>query len=450
MTVLGELARQARNVTAPLRSVFNDHVRHTTLSNGLNLLSQRRAKNSNMIDFALRINVGANDDPAGKEGMAHLFEHTFFRDGLLDDFEDRAGSINARTTSEDIIISGFLENTPENVEFLTSTLGEMLTRPVDPSVYERQLNRVRNEIGMRDDNPIQTVSTLNQKRITGKNILGTSESISRISIEDLNDFKEKWIKGAAMTFAVTGIYNHSDIHKTSARNLGTIPSGSLPQQSQVPMTPQEVRIAADHLNQVYFNVSYPFQDLDVHDKKVAFLALNYLRDRIKNDVVMEKGLVYDTHPESILDIKGNGAFSVAGNIIPEDGDKILDEIADVLGKAAVSVDPMRLKKVQMRAVENIPGTRRDGFSDHSADKIVIEFAHLGRVEKNADLIEDMNSITPQEVSAFIKKLTESDPSLITYGRADEIQSVSYFANAVHRSHEKYKALSEKGVHLVST
>ena len=80
--------------------------RSRTLDNGLTVLSLVDAK-SPTVSIQVWYKVGSKDDPQGRSGFAHLFEHLMFkrtvnmRDEMLDRLtEDVGGENNAFTTSD--------------------------------------------------------------------------------------------------------------------------------------------------------------------------------------------------------------------------------------------------------------------------------------------------------------------------------------------------------------
>lgn len=463
MTVLGQVARQVRNAVAPLRSVFNDHVRHTMLSNGLHVLSQNRdsQERSNFqyidrtqrLEFALRINVGSYDDPIQKIGVAHFLEHVLFKPEILNGFEDRDGFINARTSPEEIVIHGAIDNTPENLDFMMQSLSDMLSKPIDRERFEREKNRIQNEIGSRDDDPKRVLAHMYGELFDDDqgtlNILGSREVFDQINYDDLNDFKSKWFKAPGMALAVTGIKKHSTIHRIASQMLGGVSSDIPPDVANPVMTPKKVHEAADHLKQVYFGVTYPLENLTRRERRIATLAMACLDDRINREVIREQGLAYEHEPKLFWNLKGNGAFSISGNIMPEQGDRILKPIADIVGQLSVQIDPATFARVQRRIHNNIPGTAKNRFSPHEPDKMARDVFERGAVERNQDAHKVYESITAEEVSAFMKKLVSQTPALITYGDADKMQSREYFfdcAKAAAQS-EYSRQSAENGMHL---
>src|SRR5207302_9325664 len=91
--------------------------RERTLPNGLRVLSVVD-KSSPTVAINVWYHVGSKDDPQGRSGFAHLFEHIMFKatknmkDEMMDRLtEDVGGSINA-FTADDMTV--YFETVPSN------------------------------------------------------------------------------------------------------------------------------------------------------------------------------------------------------------------------------------------------------------------------------------------------------------------------------------------------
>lgn len=72
------LAQTGDPIIANLRSQFEKKVTEFTLANGLHFILIER-HDAPVISFHTHVNVGASDDPGGKTGLAHMFEHMAFK-----------------------------------------------------------------------------------------------------------------------------------------------------------------------------------------------------------------------------------------------------------------------------------------------------------------------------------------------------------------------------------
>src|SRR2546428_9217085 len=91
--------------------------RHRALSNGLNIYSVED-HGSPTVAIAVWYHVGSKDDPNGRSGFAHLFEHMMFKGTkhmkpeMLDRLTEDVGGINNAFTAADVTV--FHEVVPSN------------------------------------------------------------------------------------------------------------------------------------------------------------------------------------------------------------------------------------------------------------------------------------------------------------------------------------------------
>ena len=180
-----------------------------TLSNGLAVVYLHLPK-SRQHRLLLDVPVGAAHDPKGMEGLSHVLEHTVFcgsestnETDLLGSIRKANGSWNAftgkDTTTYDLDASS---QRPENLFVIADALRQFLTEPaLDPERLGIEQNVIINEMRDGFDN-LSMCPAVELDRIMhiGKhphtNIIGTEESVSSISSEDLKRFIKKLRRGS--------------------------------------------------------------------------------------------------------------------------------------------------------------------------------------------------------------------------------------------------------------
>jgi len=125
-----------------------------TLPNGLKVYAVRDPKTAN-VSVQMWYDVGAKDDPEGRSGFAHLFEHILSRvtrnisPGELSRIvEDAGGSRNASTGAD---FTNYFETVPANqLEAMLWAHAERMGKSVlDQSVFEAERNIVKEELRQR-------------------------------------------------------------------------------------------------------------------------------------------------------------------------------------------------------------------------------------------------------------------------------------------------------------
>ena len=191
-----------------------------TLSNGVRLIFRHAA--SQVAHAGIISLAGTRFDPEDKAGLAHFLEHSIFKGTekrkpfhILNRVDSIGGELNAYTTKEEIVVYASFPK-----EFINRSL-ELLNDISFNSVYpekeiEKEKDIVIDEINSYLDSPSDYIfdefeDTLFEGHPLGKNILGTSESVTGIQREDLIDFVEERFTSENMVVSIVGDYKMKDL-----------------------------------------------------------------------------------------------------------------------------------------------------------------------------------------------------------------------------------------------
>ena len=158
LRALGALAIATFSITCtpsiPKYSVRYAEKRASLAENGLRMVVIPD-KNTPMVHVAVRYEVGANEDPPGKAGLAHLVEHMMFQHRFLGadkppTFElipQIATGFNAYTTWDQThyYLDGRKEDLDAMLRLEAARMGA-ICNSIPPEQFDRELDVVRNEI----------------------------------------------------------------------------------------------------------------------------------------------------------------------------------------------------------------------------------------------------------------------------------------------------------------
>lgn len=183
------------------------------------------------------VNVGGRDDPAGKEGSAHFFEHMPFRgtthfptlNDLSQVIEANGGYINAFTTDEatgyEIVVP--TELLEEGVRRVADMLLNPLLRNEDIEI-ERMiiLEELRNKLanvnffarqelykGLLGDHPLV------------HSVIGSESALKSVSRDDLYGFHQRYYGAKNISLFFAGSYNRETLRAMCEKYFGTIITG---------------------------------------------------------------------------------------------------------------------------------------------------------------------------------------------------------------------------------
>jgi predicted Zn-dependent peptidase len=273
-------ARPAPPVTpssAPVQAP-NLAVERYTLPNGLEVILHEDHRTPT-VAVNLWYHVGGKDEPAGRNGFAHLFEHLMFQ-GSRHVEEDtfflhleRAGAsgING-TTSDDR--TNYFETVPAGrlnlALWLESDRMAFLLDHVDQATFESQRNVVLNERRQNYENaPYGNVMRFIREAVYPPSHpyfrlpIGTPEDLEAASLEDVRQFFRTWYVPNNATLVIAGDFEPAAARQLVEQYFGPITRGADVPRRPPPLPvqlPREIRLdveAGVQLPRVYVNWSTP-------------------------------------------------------------------------------------------------------------------------------------------------------------------------------------------------
>jgi zinc protease len=205
-----------------------------TLSNGARIYAIRDAS-APSVSVNIWYDVGQRDDPKGRGGFAHLFEHLMFKatrnipGGILPFVTDRGGQSNASTLFD---YTNYYVTAPANqLEALLWLEGERLQNlVVDEAAFNSERKVVQEELRQRIFAqpygrilytllPAFTFDTHPYRRPIG----GTIEDLDKASLADVRAFHEAYYRPDNAIFVISGNFEPAKLNAWVDRYLGSIP-----------------------------------------------------------------------------------------------------------------------------------------------------------------------------------------------------------------------------------
>lgn len=185
----------------------------TTLSNGLTVIAELRASApSTAIGFFVR--AGARDESPEISGVSHFLEHMMFkgtkkRDALQVTYDMAAigAQANAFTSEENTVY--YMHVLPEYLDDAAEILSDMLRPALDSAEFDTEKKVILEEIALYKDRPTHVLFESSVREYfsghaAGNSVLGSTESVSGISVEQMRSYFDSRYSPANMVFAVTG------------------------------------------------------------------------------------------------------------------------------------------------------------------------------------------------------------------------------------------------------
>jgi predicted Zn-dependent peptidase len=256
-----------------------------TLPNGIRLLHVPSA--SAISHACILINSGSRDENEHESGLAHFIEHLIFKrtekrstNQILNRLESVGADLNAYTTKEYTCIhASFLNPYLERTLELFNDIVFHSTFPEDE--LEKEKSVILDEIASYLDQPEEAIyddfeDLVFANHPLGRNILGDTESVSKLSRKDIDNFISKNYHTDKMVIAVLGNYSLDKLIRIGTKHYESIPANKhvhtriAPEKAPVLNTLLNKPISQAHvvLGMQAYSLHHPF--------KTGLLLLNNL------------------------------------------------------------------------------------------------------------------------------------------------------------------------------
>lgn len=427
-----------------LSACFNDGVTLATFPNGIKFASQPRLT-SKRIYFSTYILTGGMDDSPGKEGAAHFLEHVLYPAEFSRNLKLRKGIINASTGPFYMSVYGSIENNPDNLNFLLNGLEEILTAPVREKDYKRELNRIRNEIGVYADQMEKRhwerlSNVFDQTMYFPTTTIGSRKSLETITLEDLNQFKQAHFTGPNIALAFLGNVRQDMLRNTLQKRLEKIPAQTTPRKIRI-FNPVDFRETSKDPSQLYFGYIFPCNVKTREEDYLAGFAMRYLNEKLVAEILEERGLVYHIESGGLTFVDHSGFLSIRGNMLPEDAYQITPEIAKIIAEAAHNLDKDTFEAVKHQGLFRLEGKRAAfWFSHHDDEQLASSLTETRSVTTVYEDINSLRKLTANDVQAFFAKLVCQKPAIVAYGNSSRLHSLEEFTAMLAAERAKYGAI----------
>ena len=285
-----------------------------TLQNGLTIIGEHNA-NAQSFAAGYFVNTGSRDESAEISGVSHFLEHMAFKgtrnrsaEDINREFDEIGANNNAYTNEERTVYYGSVvaERGPNLLDLLT----DMMRPTLNQDDFDMEKNVILEEIAMYDDRPSFKVFDLANEAFfnrhpLGNSVLGTVESISALSREQMQMYFENRYAPNNMTLALTGNYDWSAVTKQIEMLTRTWTAQESPRTNPKLEPRQGSEISEDkRLKRAHTAFYAPGLSAQDDNRYAAFLIANCIGDSSGSRLywsLLDKGLVdsvYFSHDSS--------------------------------------------------------------------------------------------------------------------------------------------------------
>ena len=413
-------------------------IRQRTLPNGLKVVSVQD-NSSPSVTVQVWYDVGSKNDPNGRNGFAHLFEHIMFKSTKnlkseqFDRLTEDVGGFNNATTSDDF--TNYYEVVPSNyLETLLWAEAERLSNlTVDEANFKSERAVVQEEFRQgvlappygQFEEAIQKLSytTHPYKRTT----IGTIEDLDAAAVEDVKNFHSTFYRPDNAILIVVGDFEQKQFDAWVDKYFGKIerPKTEIPRVKEVePERTAEKRQTVKAPNVPLPAVAITYLAPDSKSKDAAALNVAqailsggessrlYQELVYKQQIAQEAGFRFDERVD-----KGLLYFiaTMASGKTPEAGEKSL--LAELKKIQDAPVSALELEKAKNKLIANALRSRETNDGKAFAIGRAVIFQNDANAV-NTELNE-IQAVTAADVQRVMKKyFTDKNRVVIYYVNDD--------------------------------
>ncbi|MFF1357991.1 M16 family metallopeptidase [Streptomyces sp. NPDC058297] len=417
-------------------------VRRTTLPGGLRIVTET-LPSVRSATFGIWANVGSRDETPTLNGATHYLEHLLFkgtsRRSALDissTIDAVGGEMNAFTAKEYTCYYARVLDT--DLPLAIDVVCDMLTGSlIEEADVDAERGVILEEIAMTEDDPGDCVHDLFAHTMLGdtplgRPVLGTVDTINALNRGQIARFYKKHYDPTHLVVAAAGNVDHNKVVRQVRAAFEK--AGALTRTDAVPMAPREGRkplraagrmeLLGRKTEQAHVILGMPGL-ARTDERRWAMGVLNTalgggMSSRLFQEVREKRGLAYSVYSYT-SGFADCGLFGVYAGCRPSQVHDVLkicrDELAHV-AEHGLSDDEIG------RAIGQLSGSTVLGLEDTGALMNRIGKSELcwGEQMSVSDMLEEIASVTPDEVRAVARDILGQRPSLSVIGPLKDKQA----------------------------
>lgn len=425
------LAPPARDPLVAEIAAMNYDIPYTkyVLQNGLTLIVHEDNKTPT-VTVHLIYHVGSKNEPKGRSGFAHLFEHLMFNgsQNFNDDFfkaTQQFGATNQNgTTNTDR--TNYYQTVPkaalDSILWLESDRMGYLLGAVDQARLDEQRGVVQNEKRQGENQPYGKVfnhivaATYPEEHPYGHTVIGSMEDLEAASMADVQEWFRTWYGPSNAILVIAGDIKPEEARARVEAFFGEIPPGPPPAQPKAwvpPIADGQREVMYDRVPQPRIYITWNVPQLGHPDGELLdHVAAALGGDRNSR---LTKRLVYDEQVATSVAVANPqseiaGQFRVVVTAKPDaDLGKIESAINEEIGRIVASGPTAA--EIDRNIVQTVSGII-SGLESTSS-----KAEQLGQWEMIAD--------DPGAWKASLKRLEEATPASVRAAAAKWLTRGSY-------------------------
>ena len=406
------------------------------LSNGMRVVSHEMP-HLGTVALGVWVASGARHESAAEHGISHLLEHMAFKGtsrrtarDIAEEIEHVGGDLNAATS---------LDTTCYYARVLKDDVGvalDIVADIIQNALYsteelEREREVILQEIASTRDSPDDTVYDLFQDaafpgQALGRPILGTPESVTGFSSDQLRAFLTSRYRAGSMVLSAAGNITHAALVKQAEALFGGLPTGETPLAANALYVGGE-RHSSRPFEQAHVVLGYrglAYNDPAFYAAQVySGLLGGGMSSRLFQEVREKRGLCYSIY-SSAWGLADTGLLSVHASTGPETLCELVDVVRQELART-VSEKPDEREILRAKAQLKTGLLMSLESSASRAEQMARQLLAFGRLLTLDELIERVDAVTAEGVRETAERLvTGSQMAIALVGTGDDAKGLA--------------------------
>jgi len=406
--------------------------RKTVLENGLRVITEAWP-HTEAASVGIWVITGSRDERPEENGLSHFIEHMVFkgtrRRSALDivrEIESVGGTINAFTAKEYTCFHAKVLG--KDLPLALDVLCDLLTEPLfDPVELEKERMVILQEIKMADDVPDDHIYDLFHRSFWGDHplgfpIIGTKETVSSFSREQIEEFFRRRYTPERMIVAAAGQIEHEEVLREVEIRLGSIP----PSDDHRPQQRAEggkggVGVEYRELEQVHLCLGVrgiPY----AHPNRFAGYVLHTIlggnmSSRLFQEIREKRGLTYSVY-SFMNSYRDSGVLGVYAGTTKEELDEVIDLILRELRR--MKAGEIEEREVQV-AKEYLKGNMALALesSDGRMSRLAKNEIYFGRHIPLEEALRELDRVDVERVLEATREFFNASFNLVLLGSLKE-------------------------------
>ena len=379
----------------------------TTTAGGLRVISEPLA-GVRSVALGIWVGVGSRFEQAHEAGISHFIEHLLFKgtpdysaQEIAELFDGLGGELNAATGRDYTVF--YTRVLDEHLDEAVPVLTDMLQRPGFFDLdQEREV--VIEEIAMYEDDPGDKVHDLLGAAVfpgqsLGRPVIGTSEVIGNVSVDDLRGYFQGHYTAPRMALAASGNIDHDRLVEIGETLLSGVPTAGVPAEFEAAAPGPAVLVlhekATEQYHLAFGGPGMSRNDPRRHAQSVLDTILGgSMSSRLFQEIREKRGLAYSVGSYST-------AYADAGQV-----GLFLGTRGENLGTAC-QVISAELRKL---AADEVPATELRRAKEHLKGRLVLSLEspamRMNRLGRS--IVTDTELLPIEEIIARVDAVSAHD------------------------------------------